>query len=351
MADINVTIIQEKVPHYRLPLFNQLAKATGIELTVAHSTPNNLSDSAKFNEVILKCIKIGKFSFQKGAWNLVSKSDIAVVMFDLRWISILPLLLLSPRKIVLWGHGFGRNKLAKKIRFLLAKRAAGIVLYEEPAVDEFLKLGYPQDKIYCAGNTVHIPNAGIIEASKTQFLFVGRLQIRKRVDLLLKAFAKIKKCIPSCYGITIVGDGEISRDLKELANDLEISDQVSFLGEITSDDKLAEIFSQSIAYVSPGHVGLGVLHSFAYGVPVITHKSDDHAPEINNVINDQNGYIYEGSNSDLAGILQSLVNSPDKVKQLGENAFNHYQNKRSMNKMVERFLTAINTSFTRNNSK
>ena len=66
--------------------------------------------------------------------------------------------------------------------------------------------------------------------------------------------------------------------LRELVRELDLESQVEFF--LNFDDfVLKSHFSNAIAYVSPGHVGLGVVHAFAYGVPVITISSFKHAPE------------------------------------------------------------------------
>jgi len=78
--------------------------------------------------------------------------------------------------------------------------------------------------------------------------------------------------MPTNTTIHIIGEGEENEYLKDLSVKLNISNRVIFYGKITNEITLKGLFRQAYAYISPGPVGLGVLHSFAYGVPVLHKK-------------------------------------------------------------------------------
>lgn len=75
-----------------------------------------------------------------------------------------------------------------------------------------------------------------IEASRTRplgpeqpwFLYVGRLSPEKGVDILLRAFERVRAS-PPCQ-LVILGDGPEASQLRELCRALNIEKQVSFLG-------------------------------------------------------------------------------------------------------------------------
>src|SRR5262249_30975968 len=86
---------------------------------------------------------------------------------------------------------------------------------------------------------------------------------------------------------------------------------------------------------------LGVLHSFAYGVPVITSRGVLHGPEVTNLRHGENSVLYEGSWESLAEVLIKLGNDPEYCSRLGRNGYNHYSRRRTLAHMVEGFLRAV----------
>lgn len=56
MSKKKVLIIQNTIPHYRIPLYNELSKK--YELTVLHSGNNRINENYKFNEIIASKRKI-----------------------------------------------------------------------------------------------------------------------------------------------------------------------------------------------------------------------------------------------------------------------------------------------------
>lgn len=346
--DKKVIIVQSSLPEYRLPLFELLSKSDGIDLEIAYSSSID-KNSVEFNNIFLKAISFYKFKYQLGVNRLGKNADVLVLMFDIHWLSSLLMTVLYRNKVLLWGHGYGKSKLGNIIRTLLVKASCALIVYEDNEIASFVDNGINEEKLFYSGNTVLIQNYGREDVKKTQFLYVGRLQERKKIDNLLLAFCKIKNDLSEDVGITILGDGDIRDNLVKLADKLGIGDRVTFLPAVYDEVSLKKVFSNALAYVSPGHVGLGVLHSFAYGVPVITQTSYEHAPEVNNIKHGINGLIVENSLDVLSNALLRIDH--DKVFQnmLSEAAYEHYINNRTMTHMVDRFNRAIDYVYMKNN--
>lgn len=68
-----------------------------------------------------------------------------------------------------------------------------------------------------------------IEPNDVVLTFVGRLVPIKRVDVLLRAFARALKTT-SVLRLLVVGDGELRQDMESLASQLGVAERVSFLG-------------------------------------------------------------------------------------------------------------------------
>lgn len=338
-----VLIIQECLPHYRVPLFDRLASRDDIDLTICHSGPPTSRGETAYREWIAPSLALGPLRYQPGLLRSAGRFDVVVAAFDVRWLSTLGALLLNRKAgFVFWGLGMGRSPLANRLRLLALKKADALLLYSAVSRVPFERSGYPAERIFVAPNTIHVPNAGRNEHSRRdRFVFVGSLKPRKGVQDLLLAFERIGAGLPVGTGITIVGSGQERGPIEALCRRLGIEERVEFLGTLTSSEDLKKIFDRALAYVSPGQVGLGVLHSFAYGVPVITRRNAPHGPEVHNIMDGVNGYLYDGTIDSLARRLRGLATEPDVAERLGAVAYQHYSEKRTMNHMVQGFLETI----------
>jgi glycosyltransferase involved in cell wall biosynthesis len=129
------------------------------------------------------------------------------------------------------------------------------------------------------------------------------LYAEKKVELLLRAFAILKKSYPA-VGLLIIGSGEERTNLERLAIQLNLRD-AHFLGEIVDPKKTAAYFSLADLMVIPGLVGLAIVHGFAYGLPLITTKHSFHSPEIEYLSTD-NGIITGHDEEDLSEAIALL---------------------------------------------
>jgi len=102
------------------------------------------------------------------------------------------------------------------------------------------------------------------------FLYLGRLKPYKNVDVLVRAFAKVHRRRPLAR-LTIAGEGESLKSIKELVSDLGLNREVSLLGKV-SQGKKARLMAESWAAVQPSSVegwGITVVEANASGTPVI----------------------------------------------------------------------------------
>ncbi len=141
-----------------------------------------------------------------------------------------------------------------------------------------------------------------------RILFVGRLERMKGVDLLLEAFAKLQVAHSTSSGqagcrLHIVGDGSQREVLKHLAQELGISDRVSFKGylpapEVNHEYAEAEIFC-------------GLSRSEALGNVFIEAQAAGCAVIASNV-----GGISESIRNNETGLLVSPDDAEATVRQL-----------------------------------
>lgn len=136
-------------------------------------------------------------------------------------------------------------------------------------------------------------------------LFVGRLNQEKRVDELIRAFARIAPDVPG--RLDIVGDGERRTAWEALAAQLGVSGRVRFRGFL-SDDELLEAYASADLFCMPGVAELQsivTMEAMAARLPVIA--ADAMAlPHL--VRPGSNGELFRpGDVDELAGHLRTLL--------------------------------------------
>jgi len=110
-------------------------------------------------------------------------------------------------------------------------------------------------------------------------LTVGRLQVRKGQDQMIRALRQIRQLIPDVL-YSIVGDGEERPRLEALARDEGLSNHVQFRGE-ASDAEMIECYQQCDLFALPNRevggdfegFGMVLLEAQACGKPVLAGRS------------------------------------------------------------------------------
>ena len=114
-------------------------------------------------------------------------------------------------------------------------------------------------------------------------LYLGRLIFRKRVDLLLRAFASLGP-MPKTQCV-IVGGGEEEEGLQTLAEELELGSRVRFLGPV---DNVRDFYWLSDAFVLPSRfegLPVALLESMACGMAVLATRCPGNLQVVEDGIN------------------------------------------------------------------
>ena len=126
-----------------------------------------------------------------------------------------------------WYRDFKKHKILKKI----LKKADFITVTGNSMKDEMIDEGFDSSKIQTLPHSIDVTRFKVPKSSEAKYdcLFVGQLIHRKRIDIIIKAIAEVKKHIPEIK-LCIVGRGELERDLKRLAQELSVSSNIEFVG-------------------------------------------------------------------------------------------------------------------------
>ena len=153
---------------------------------------------------------------------------------------------------------------------------------------------------------------------KKIFLYVGRLNYLKGVDILINAWSEIQNELRKEMFLLLLGDGPERPMLEQLATELEISDSIRMLG---MRENVRGYHWASDIFVLPSRTeGLSnaLVEAMACGLPSIVSAVGG-SPDL--VIENQNGMLFESGNSkQLAKQLTKMVATQNCWQNLGTQA-------------------------------
>ncbi|MBN1233089.1 MAG: glycosyltransferase family 4 protein [Candidatus Coatesbacteria bacterium] len=172
-----------------------------------------------------------------------------------------------------------------------------------------------------------------------EILFVGRLVERKGLPVLLKAIKILKEKYN--LKLVVVGQGSEEKHLKKLALDLDINENVSFLGNLHHKG-LDERYNKAYMFVLPAVIdskgdteGLGVvlLEAMAYKRPVI---GSNLGGIVDIIIDNKTGLLVKPDDpEELANAIEKLWTDRKLAEKFAENGFKWLEEKFGWNSIVE----------------
>ncbi|MFV9510444.1 glycosyltransferase [Tepidibacillus sp. LV47] len=158
-----------------------------------------------------------------------------------------------------------------------------------------------------------------LKANERMILSVSNLYPSKGIDYNLYAVSKLKNKYPNLK-YYIVGGGPERDRLERLAKDLQIEEQVKFLGRLPHE-KALEYMQQCEIFSLPSWkegFGIAYIEAMAFGKPVI----GVHGEGIEDVIQQgKSGMLVKPKDVDsLVAALDELLSSPTKREEIGQNA-------------------------------
>lgn len=151
-------------------------------------------------------------------------------------------------------------------------------------------------------------------------LFLGRLDIRKAPDLLIKAFASAINRLPEAVLIFAGPDFGQERNLKKLASQFGITSQVLFPGYIPPNERNSLLAATDCLTLvtHPGeNFGNAAVEAMLAGVPVLL---SEHVGISREVAADGAGVVVPLEVAALAEALVKMLSEPDRLKVMGEAA-------------------------------
>ncbi len=164
------------------------------------------------------------------------------------------------------------------------------------------------------------------------FLFVGRLEKIKGVQLLLDIFRHYDKA-----DLLIAGAGAYEVELRQLAHGLE---HVHFLG-LLDHGQLRGLYGRAIATLVPSlcyeSFGWATLESFVTRTPVIV----SHLGALPEVVQRGGGGLVYGTADELLAALEQLRTQPERRDQLGQQGYESYTKYYTEEQHIEMYYNLI----------
>ena len=145
-------------------------------------------------------------------------------------------------------------------------------------------------------------------------LSVGRIESVKRVDLLVRAMARVDQPIR----LIVAGDGTQRANVERLAQETGVLDRIAFLGA-AEDEKLIDLYAGTLAVLYPPFdedFGYVTIEAFLARKPVITCSDSGGPTEF--VLDGSNGFICEPTPEALASAINQLARKRPQAAAMGE---------------------------------
>lgn len=367
---MKIRIFQPIVPEYRVALFEGVARRYGsdVEIWAAEGTGQDRSYPLRHMQYDYSHSfrRFGPLVWQGGlSLKGLQKGDVIVVCGDVHQLSSLWIALkarCSGIKVVWWGH----HKTATSkpfgvwIRLAIAKRLSDVFLcYTQTGVKYLEEHGFRHGRVFATGNTI---DQGPIKAAEAYYsthsqlasddeqpptsnylLCCGVMREKVHLDLFIRAMADSRL---KDLGLVVIGDGPMKAAWQRLAEELGVADRIKWIPGTRDQMVMAPWFMRARAFIYPGSIGLSILHSFSYGLPVITHGNTEHQmPEFEVMEDGKTGLCYQENDLEsLIAVVTKYVSDEVGQKNMARYCRDIAYGKYSMRQMIENYSESIDVS-------
>jgi glycosyltransferase involved in cell wall biosynthesis len=362
MIDFHLGLQQRVLPAYRGPFFEALGAAYPRRLHLFSGRPMPREGVIPIETLQNAAITLGenKTWFTPGSplflcwqpdfyrWLYATEPQVLIAEANPRYRSTPPAIRWMKarrRKVIGWGLG---APAAKGVRGWLRRlgwpaflhQFDALIAYSQRGADQYRACGVTPERIFVAFNataprpTQPPPQRSAAFAGAPTVLFVGRLQARKRVDILLQACASLPDAIQP--RLVIVGDGNELGPLRSLAQ--RIYPRAEFAGE-RSGQALAPFWTAADLFVLPGTGGLAVQEAMSHALPVIVARGDGTQDDL---VRPQNGWQIPPDDPAALreALLQALSDAP-RLRLFGAESYRIVREEVNIETMVQVFQQAL----------
>jgi glycosyltransferase involved in cell wall biosynthesis len=170
------------------------------------------------------------------------------------------------------------------------------------------------------------------------FLWAGRLEHVKGIDLLLEAVHLLKKELKTDFRVRLAGKGNLRQELELQSEKLGLSGEVVFLGRISRAEMQQEM-QRANCFILPSRYeafGVVLIEAMASGLPVIATRSG--GPDT--IVTGENGLLVDPDDApQLAEAMEQMITNYDtrSAENIRSSTIAHYGQTAVMKKYHELF--------------
>ncbi len=356
LAGVKLGILQRVLTDYRVPFFDFLAGRfpAGVQIAageprpeeqIVRGTPAKCGFHAVRNIHVLKggmylCQQVGVIDWLE-SW----QPDALIVEANPRYLAtpqVVRWLHQHRRPVVGWGLGVPPGGVIRaNLRLAFLKQFDALLTYSRAGQSQYVSTGLPAESIFLAPNAAAFRPTGDLPVHRVSFadgpakiIFVGRLQARKRVDLLLRACAALEPGIQP--DLVIVGDGPEKAALQDLAG--EVYPRAEFTGDLRGLELDAR-FREADLFVLPGTGGLALQQALSFALPAIAAEGDGTQMDL---VRPDNGWLVKpGDLESLKITLRQALTNPMDLVIKGQESFRIVRDEVNMERMADAFMDAV----------
>lgn len=284
-----------------------------------------------------------------------AQNDILHFHLPYPWADFSYLLTRPPGRVVVWWHSeiVKPKQMLKVYRPLLRqflRKADRIIVAAPQLVDNspflshfkekcrVIPIGIDTDRFRRTAATDDAVSAIRAQYGAKIILFVGRLVYYKGVSYLIEAMAILGDREAT---LLVVGEGPLKEELKTLAADRGVAEQVVFLGK-ANDEELLLYFQACDLFVLPSVAnteafGIVQLEAMACAKPVISTNLPTGVPFVN--LHDRTGIIVPPEDSVTLGeAMKRILGDPALALRYGEAGRERVSKEFTINVMLERVM-------------
>lgn len=296
---------------------------------------------------------------------LLNENDIFIfygnprVFSNVVWSS---LFILMGKTVSIWGqaHTANSNEVLEKIRLIWWRLSNYIFVYTDDEVVYLRSRGFKNNiSIIGMNNGLDQEAIDLVQVkwtdikikewlkksnitSKCMLLSCARLVDKNKFGQVIEALSILKRTNPDILWC-VIGDGPEKDSLLSEAKKFNVDNHILWLGSIYDENDLAPWFMSSKLMIHPGAIGLSLLHSFGYGLPVVTHDDKgSHMPEFAALSAGENGLLFVKDDiHDMARVISHALRNQHLLHKMKSNAYLTARSQYNVNIMVSRFNKLI----------
>lgn len=339
----------------------------GVEVTVFTTMDGQPSSTIPNTLTYVDGVKVYYYDyfFGKGygvSWNLsvslfknIKKYDVVLQTSVFTFVSfITPIIsLLNKKPYIISSRGTldplnieSKSTFIKKFSLLLYERyylnhASRILVLMEDEKKWLRELNIHNERVSIIPNGIDChqesPKKEDRKNKTIKFLYLGRLNYKKNIDLIIKVYSALKEEFKN-IDLTIAGpDGGMEQSLKNLTNELNLTDDIKFIGTVTGEAKQNLLYESDIFLLPSVSEGISIaqLEAMCSKCAVVVGNRGGIHKEL---IKHDAGMVVNPNFDELYNTMNRLMTDPELRKKISENGYKLVKEEYSWDSVIDDYI-------------